>query len=937
MTKFRSALATCLFLTGLILSQDADATILTVSSLADSGPGSLRDQVAAAAPGDTIDFSVTGTIDTVTPPISIDKDLTIIGPGAGILTISGVYNTTGTRSSDGAIFKINSGIVGISGLTLRDGAGAAIGNEVFGGAICMTGGTATVAGCVLTGNRADYGGAIALTGGSLTISGTSISNNDIGEYRLGGGIYTSGGTLAVTSSTVSGNIAGFGGGILNDGGTVTIWNSCISGNTAKSLITRADATATFSRYGWGGGIFNSNGSVTITNSTLSGNVAQGDDGTTFSGGGGIYTESILTVVNSTIAGNFSVSGGGIQKIDGTVSLSNSIVADNSAPTGADISGTSTGDYNLVQKGSFPTGTNNITGQDAKLGVLSSNGGPTKTHALLSGSPALDAGDPNFNATNMPYDQRGVSFPRVKNGRIDIGAWENEVNQSGFIVNTLADHDDGICGVSDCTLREAVKYSPAGASITFSVTGTITLTDGELAIAKNLTITGPTSAPGITVSGNNQSRIFSIVTNPVTGNNSVSVSNLTLSGGNGVGASFSGNGGGISNDLNQTLNVANCTFSGNTAASGAGAIRNAGTLTVTNSTFFGNSAISGGAIRSGGALAVANSTIFGNTATGGFGGGILKGSGTWFSLSNSIVAGNSAPTGPDISGPVAGGGYNLVGKGDGSTGLTHGTNGNQVGTIAAPLNPLLGALASNGGPTKTLALLAGSPAIDTGDPAFAITNTPYDQRGLGFVRKSSSAIDIGAYEAQVSIDTMPPTISISAPSVTLANSSSTVTYTVTYGDANFSSSTLSASNVTLNRAGTINATVSVTSSSVTTRTVTLSGITGYGTLGISVVAGTATDSTGNPAPAAGPSSTFTVNPSVETVQLSGTIRAAVGGGFAVGYIGNPGQGYTVQFSPDLTPSSWQTLGTQVADSSGVISIIDNPPVGTPKRFYRLRLP
>ena len=164
----------------------------------------------------------------------------------------------------------------------------------------------------------------------------------------------------------------------------------------------------------------------------------------------------------------------------------------------------------------------------------------------------------------------------------------------------------------------------------------------------------------------------------------------------------------------------------------------------------------------------------------------------------------------------------------------------------------------------------------------------------------------------------------------------MTYTVTYDDANFSSSTLSASNVTLNRAGTVDASVSVTSNSVTTRTVTLSGITGYGTLGISIVAGTATDSSGNTAPAAGPSSTFTVNPSVETVQSSGTIRALEGGEFAIGFIGNPGQEYTIQFSPDLRPP-WQTLGTQVASSSGVISIIDNPPAGTPKRFDRLLLP
>lgn len=76
--------------------------------------------------------------------------------------------------------------------------------------------------------------------------------------------------------------------------------------------------------------------------------------------------------------------------------------------------------------------------------------------------------------------------------------------------------------------------------------------------------------------------------------------------------------------------------------------------------------------------------------------------------------------------------------------------------------------------------------------------------------------------------------------------------------------------------------------------------------------------------------------METVQGSGTIRATDGGGYEVGFIGNPGQEYTFQFSPDLLPP-WRTLGTQAANSSGVITILDNPTLGTPKRFYRLLLP
>ncbi len=428
--------------------------------------------------------------------------------------------------------------------------------------------------------------------------------------------------------------------------------------------------------------------------------------------------------------------------------------------------------------------------------------------------------------------------------------------------------------------------------------------------------------------------------------SLSMVNCTVSN-NTVSGSFYGNryGGGIHASAGTVVNLMGCTVSGNLVApnnlmnsSGQGAgiyvIGSSTILNLSNCTLSGNATNSsayytenrgGGICQVSGMVTLANCTVSGNNARDS-GGGLY---GT-FNLGNTIVAGNTSGSGPDVSGTLTSQGYNLIGNGSGAT-ISGTTTGNQL-----DVNPQLGVLASNGGPTQTHALLAGSPAIDAGNPNFDNTATPYDQRGFVFLRKSSGAIDIGAYEVQGAADTTPPTISIGAPSVTLANPGGTVTYTVTYGDANFGSSTLSASNVILNRAGPINAAVTVTSGSGTTRTVTLSGITGYGTLGISIVAGTAIDSTGNTAPAAGPSSTFTVNPGVDTVQSSGTIHALEGGGYEVGYIGNPGQAYTIQFSPDLLPP-WQTLGTQTAGSSGVISIIDNPPPGTPMRFYRLPLP
>jgi hypothetical protein len=224
------------------------------------------------------------------------------------------------------------------------------------------------------------------------------------------------------------------------------------------------------------------------------------------------------------------------------------------------------------------------------------------------------------------------------------------------------------------------------------------------------------------------------------------------------------------------NVTNSTFLGNTANNASasqdafgGAIYNATSLDVTNSTFVGNSTNSsgfggsqGGAIYTGtnGPLIVTNSTFVGNTASSGngggsSGGGIFNFDSRLASFRNSIMALNTVTginiTGPDVSGAFTSQGHNLIGKGDGSTGFSNGTNGDQVGTIALPLDPKVGPPQNNGGPTPTVALLPGSPAIDAGDdsvlgsPLFLTT----DQRGPGFPRNFGAHVDIGAFELQCS--------------------------------------------------------------------------------------------------------------------------------------------------------------------------------------------
>ena len=197
-----------------------------------------------------------------------------------------------------------------------------------------------------------------------------------------------------------------------------------------------------------------------------------------------------------------------------------------------------------------------------------------------------------------------------------------------------------------------------------------------------------------------------------------------------------------------LTISKSTISGN-SANESGGIDNRGTLTISNSTVSGNSAnfrgnAFGGGIYNGGVLAINNSTISGNSAHGGlgsFGGGIYNGTATPATLENSIVA--NSDSGGNCYGSMKSNGYNL--SSDGSCNFNH----------AGDLNnhdPLLGPLENNGGPTQTMALSAGSPAIDAGNPSGCTDGQGHllttDQRGMPRPDKEDSVgCDMGAYESQ----------------------------------------------------------------------------------------------------------------------------------------------------------------------------------------------
>lgn len=338
------------------------ATTFTVTSIADSGAGSLRQAVLDAVGGDDIQFdgSLLDQIITLNSPITIDFDLTITGPGADRLDISG-GNTT-------RMFTINTGAeVTVSGLSFVDG------NAGFGGAVAVSG-----------------------AGTVLNIEQSQFLNNTAGS--TGGAIDNNGATLNIISSTLSGNQVGTFGGAINNagGGFLMIRNSTLSGNQAG-----AD----------GGAITNLGGTEDIANSTVINNFADN-----FAGGLGNNSPSVIVNIRNTIvAGNTTGTGSGrdignLAGQPGIVSGGGNLIGIAQGPGDGDTIGVF--DQPDDQTGSL------AAPLDPLLGIIDDNGGPTLTHLPLLGSPAIDRG---IN-TDLPLDdQRGMN--RLFNEQVDVGSVE----------------------------------------------------------------------------------------------------------------------------------------------------------------------------------------------------------------------------------------------------------------------------------------------------------------------------------------------------------------------------------------------------------------------------------------------------------------------------------------------------------------------------------
>ena len=388
-------LSSCLLVTGLLLAgvQFQLQAQLVVNNANDSGIGSLRQAIADSSPGGTITFAsgLSGaTIVLTTGELQVGKNLTIDASAlADRVQISGNTNSR--------IFNVTNCAVVMNSLTIRDGYIPLVYGQLYpnnaGGGILINQGTLTISNCLIVNNQAVQGtlasgGGILNFFGTLTIHNSTISSNATIYY--GGGIENDSGTLTIYNSLISSNTAGiFGGGIDSYYGVVTINNSTLAGNSADT----------------GGGGIENLGTLTLNQCTLTANSCSG------SGGAAVdISNGEVTINQSTLSGNAASDPDGVGGIWGDATISNTIVAGNTAPTYSNLYGTITA-----------TGVN-LTNGAPLLAPLGDYGGPTPTMMLISGSPAIDG---CTMGTGFTTDQRG--FPRVTGAYADIGAVEGFLN------------------------------------------------------------------------------------------------------------------------------------------------------------------------------------------------------------------------------------------------------------------------------------------------------------------------------------------------------------------------------------------------------------------------------------------------------------------------------------------------------------------------------
>jgi CSLREA domain-containing protein len=498
------------------------------SANTDTASGAVAGECAAGSGDDNIDFSVTGTITLTTALSVISSNITINGPGASLLTISGNNNSR--------VFDVQSGTTAaITNLTIANG------RATDGGGGIRNNGTVSLTNCDFYNNLSvtSAGGAIynnsSMTITNCNIGGLGVNQPNRTTGESGGGIYHNAGTLTMTNGSIVANTSFAVGGVQISSGTanfvgVRITDNSNGGFRVTSGTTNIDGCLIANNTSdlMGAGIFlESSGPINIKNSTISGNTAADN-------GGGIATFDRIgqvNLVNVTVTNNRTTSGvgGGIMAPGpSTFTLSNTIVAGNfrgpgNSTTPDDVSSSGTfvaGTFNLFGPGGSGGLSNGVNGNqvvtDARLGLLANNGGATQTHVLRAGSPALDAGS-NTLATNagLTADQRGAAFPRIVDGpdadttdTVDVGAFEAQVY--------LED-------VPDKATNEDTQLQ-----FTFSVGGGGSIS--SVTASSSNTALVPNAPANIDVTGSGSSRTLTI--NPLANEFGASTITLSVNGSNG---------------------------------------------------------------------------------------------------------------------------------------------------------------------------------------------------------------------------------------------------------------------------------------------------------------------------------------------------------------------------------------------------------------------
>ncbi len=508
-------------------------TILTVNTTADQNDGnadnglSLRDAIliANANPNTEYEIHLTGGLTYTLTSNGVNEDAGKTGDldikSRNNVLYIGAFNgqkatidASGLLNSDRVFHVLSGGALSLQNVVVT---GGIISSSGAGISVNATG-VLDLYNTTVSGNKAlgssSNGGGIQNRGFVYLRQGSVVSNNIASgsSFQEGGGVYNSGGTLIAINSTINNNQGGvYGGGISSVAGSLTLINTTVSGNSA----------------GNGGGIRNNGTSIALINTTVSGNNAS-------YAGGGIYSSGdTFNLINSTITNNTVVDtqfvgsgGGGIYSLSTTFFLKNTIVAGNidnttngfdllsSGLSGAIFNGNN---YNLIgdltgAKGTIGTGTD-IVNSNPGLAPLANYGGLTLTHALLAGSPAINAGNNSLilidsedidgdgdTTEQIPFDQRGTGFNRIFGGTVDIGAFEEQgtIVVISLAVSPASVTEDGTSNLVYTFTRSGVTINPLTVNYTLGGTATLNTDYTRSGTTNTVTFAANSSTATITV-------------------------------------------------------------------------------------------------------------------------------------------------------------------------------------------------------------------------------------------------------------------------------------------------------------------------------------------------------------------------------------------------------------------------------------------------------